>query len=57
MKMSELKPHQDKEYLQKKIDEGYTSKDISKELKVSYKVVELFLRKHGIPFVSQKPHS
>jgi transposase len=55
--MSELKLHHDKEYLQKKIDEGYTSKDISKELKVSYKVVELFLRKFGIPFVSQKPLS
>lgn len=46
-----LKNHHDPRYLQKKIDEGYTSKDIAKELRISYKLVELYLRKFEIPFV------
>jgi DNA-binding NarL/FixJ family response regulator len=43
-----MKLHQDKNYLQTKINEGFTSKDIGKELRVSYKLVEIYLRKYGI---------
>ena len=50
-----LKNHHDPRYLQKKIDDGYTSKDIANELRVSYQLVELYLTKFGIPFESQKP--
>ena len=49
-----LKNHHDPRYLQKKIDEGYTSKDIANELRVSYKLVEMYLRKFEIPFVAQR---
>ena len=52
-----MKQHQNQEYLQQKINEGYTSKDISKELNVSYKLVELYLRKYGIKHVSMTPNS
>jgi len=45
--------HKNKEYLQQKIDEGYTPKDISKELHVSYKLVEIYLRQFGVKYVSQ----
>ena len=48
-----MKLHQDQNYLQNKIDQGYTSKDISKELRVSYKLVEIYLRKFDIKHVSQ----
>jgi len=53
MEQNTLKKHQNKEYLQEKIDEGYTSKDIGKELRVSYKLVETYLRQYGIKHVSQ----
>jgi transposase len=42
--------HKDKTYLQTKIDEGYTPKQIAKELHVSYKLVEIYLRQFGIDF-------
>ena len=48
-----MKLHQDQNYLQNKISEGYTSKDIGKELRVSYKLVEIYLRKFDIKHVSQ----
>ena len=48
-----MKDHQNKEYLQAKINEGYTSRDIGKELRVSYKLVEIYLRKFEIKHVSQ----
>jgi len=48
-----MKLHQDEKYLQKKIDEGYTSSDISKELKVSWKLIEIYLRKYNIKHVSK----
>ena len=50
---SGLKAHQDQNYLQQKINEGLSSKDIGKELRVSYKLVEIYLRKFDIPHVSQ----
>jgi hypothetical protein len=49
-----MKLHQDQNYLQTKINEGHTSRDIGKELRVSYKLVEIYLRKFDIPHVSQK---
>ena len=48
-----MKAHQNQDYLQQKIDEGYTSKDIGKELRVSYRLVEIYLRKFEIKHVSQ----
>jgi DNA-binding NarL/FixJ family response regulator len=51
---SGIKAHQDQNYLQQKINEGLSSKDIGKELRVSYKLVEIYLRKFDIPHVSQK---
>lgn len=48
--------HQDKEFLRKYFaDPGVTSKDLAKELRVSYKLIELYLKKYNIPFKSQKP--
>lgn len=52
----EQKLHQNKDYLQNKIGEGFTSKDIGKELRVSYKLVEIYLRKYNIKHVSQEQH-
>jgi DNA-binding CsgD family transcriptional regulator len=48
-----MKKHQDQSYLQQKISEGYTSKSIGNELRVSYKLVEIYLRKFNIKHVSQ----
>jgi len=49
-----MKNHQDKNYLLTKVSEGYTSKDIGKECRVSYHLVEIYLRKYGISYTSQK---
>ena len=51
-----MKLHQDQSYLQTKISEGLTSKEIAKELRVSYKLVEIYLRKYAIKHVSQVQH-
>lgn len=47
--------HQDPDYLKAAIAEGKTSRDIATENRVSYKLVEIYLEKFGIDFVSQKP--
>lgn len=49
------KLHKNEEFLRVEMDRGRTSKDIAKRLRVSYKLVELYLRKYGIPFQSQQP--
>ena len=50
------KLHKNEEFLRVEIlQRGRTSKDIAKRLRVSYKLVELYLRKYGIPFESQAP--
>lgn len=50
------KLHQDEDYLRKYFANGnMTSKDLSQELNVSYKLIEIYLEKYGIPFKSQKP--
>lgn len=51
------KLHQNEEFLRKTIELGSTPKEIAKELRVSYKLVELYLTKFGIPFTSQKPEN
>jgi DNA-binding CsgD family transcriptional regulator len=45
-----MKQHQNQQYLQTKTDEGHTPKEIAKELNVSYKLVEIYLKQFGIPF-------
>jgi hypothetical protein len=51
-----MKSHQDEAFLRKYFSNGdMTSKDLSRELKVSYKLIELYLAKYNIPFKSQKP--
>ena len=47
--------HQDKNYLTQQIELGKTSRDISNELHVSYKLVEIYLEKYQIPFTSMAP--
>lgn len=50
------KLHQDEQYLRKVFENGdMTSKDLANELRVSYKLIELYLEKYNIPFKSQKP--
>jgi hypothetical protein len=49
------KLHMDKAYLESQIAKKLNSRDISKNLRVSYKLVEIYLAKFNIPFVSQKP--
>lgn len=50
------KLHQDKEFLRQFFSNGHmTSKDLAKELNVSYKLIEIYLAKYEIPFKSQKP--
>ena len=44
------KNHQNKEWLKEQIDLGKTTKQISKENNISYKLVEIYLRQYGIPF-------
>lgn len=49
-----LRLHKDEEFLRSEMAKGRTSRDISKDLHVSYKLVELYLRKYKIPFDSQQ---
>jgi len=50
-----MKLHQNQNHLQTKIDEGYTSKEIANQLRVSYKLVEIYLRKYGIKHTPHTP--
>ena len=45
-----MKRHQDETYLKEQIALGKTSKDIADEDNISYKLVELYLKKYEIPF-------
>jgi len=47
--------HQDENYLRNAMESGKTSRDISRELGVSYKLVEIYLEKYQIPFTSMVP--
>jgi DNA-binding CsgD family transcriptional regulator len=47
--------HTNEEFLRVEVERGRTSKDIAKRLKVSYRLIEIYLRKYGIPHVSQIP--
>jgi hypothetical protein len=44
------KKHQQKEWLEAEIKSGKSSKQIADENRISYKLVEMYLRQHGIPF-------
>lgn len=47
--------HKDENYLRNAMESGKTSRDISKDLGVSYKLVEIYLEKFNIPFTSMVP--
>lgn len=47
--------HKDKEWMANAIAEGKSTRDISKELQIPYKLVEIKLRECGIPFRSTAP--
>lgn len=47
--------HHDKEWLANAIAEGKSTRQISRELQVSYKLVEMKLKEFGIPFRSGAP--
>lgn len=48
--------YQDAEWLRDQvITQGKNSRDVSREQKVSYHLVELYLEKFNIPFKSTKP--
>lgn len=45
-----MKNHQSETYLKEQIALGKNSKDIATENNISYKLVELYLKKYEIPF-------
>lgn len=49
-----MKLHQDEEYLRNAIN-TQNSREIAKDLHVSYKLVEIYLEKYNIPFKSMAP--
>lgn len=49
-----MKRHEDKEFLTACLNDGMSSRDISKLCKVSVHLVEIHLRRHGLNFVSWK---
>tara|TARA_B110000977_G_scaffold16276_1_gene19979 strand:- start:122 stop:301 length:180 start_codon:yes stop_codon:yes gene_type:complete len=55
MNDNNLKKHQNKTWLEEGLAAGKTSKDLSNEVNVSYKLIERHLLEFGIPFTSQKP--
>jgi len=54
LRKKKMKLHQSEEYLREAIYIGLTSKEIANELRVSHKLVEIYLRKFGIKHV---PHT
>ena len=54
MNDNNLKKHHNKEWLQEQLDAEKTSRDIAKEINVSYKLIELYLRQFNLDFTSQK---
>jgi hypothetical protein len=45
-----VKKHEDAEYLRQALAEGKNSRDISREVGVSWKLIEINLKKNGLPF-------
>jgi DNA-binding NarL/FixJ family response regulator len=45
-----MKNHQEEDWLRSQIDLGKSSRNIANENNISYKTVELYLRKFNIPF-------
>ena len=54
MNDNNLKKHHNKTWLQEQLDAEKTSRDIAKEINVSYKLIELYLRQFDIDFTSQE---
>jgi len=54
MNDNNLKKHHNKAWLQEQLDAEKTSRDIAKEINVSYKLIELYLRQFDIDFTSQE---
>lgn len=52
-----MKQHEDGEYLRREIESGETSRSIAKNLRVSWKLIEINLRKNGVPFTPYQPQS
>lgn len=48
------KPHQDEDFLRREIEAGGNSRSISAKLGVSWKLVEIYLRRYGI---EHKPYT
>jgi hypothetical protein len=48
--MTQEKNHQNYQWLEEQVNVGKTSKEIANESRISYKLVELYLRQYGIPF-------
>lgn len=48
------KLYQNKEYLQEQTRLGKSSKDISKDIGVSWRLVEIYLRKFDIPHIPKE---
>lgn len=46
-----MKKHEDGEHLRQEIYNGETSRSIGKKLGVSWKLIEIHLKKNGVPFV------
>jgi hypothetical protein len=49
-----MKEHNNPDYLRKEIENGENSRSISKKLGVSWKLVEINLKKYGVPFTPYK---
>lgn len=47
--------HHDKEWMANAVAEGKSTREISRELQISYKLVELKLKEFGIPFNTTDP--
>lgn len=50
----EMKNHHNETWLREQVDLGKNSKQIANENRLSYKLVELYLRKFNIPFVPKE---
>jgi hypothetical protein len=49
-RMTQEKNHQNRQWLEEQVNLGKTSKEIANESRISYKLVELYLRQYDIPF-------
>jgi DNA-binding NarL/FixJ family response regulator len=52
-----MRDHQNKEWLAEQIAAGKTTKQIANENNISYKLVEIYLKKYEIPFTPKISHA